>query len=123
MTWTAEKDSKLKDAVHTHGFKKWRIIAALVTGRTMMQCRPRWEDALYPIIDRTPPGPTGIWTAGEDSKLKSAVQTYGGEHFGATAALVPGRSEIPATKKLGLGEPFSASTDETSASFVQMALR
>jgi hypothetical protein len=32
--WAADEDSKLKDAVQTHGGKNWKTIAALVLGRT-----------------------------------------------------------------------------------------
>jgi hypothetical protein len=32
--WTAVEDSKLKNAVQTHGGKNWCAIAALVPGRT-----------------------------------------------------------------------------------------
>jgi hypothetical protein len=49
---------------------------------------------LDPRIDRTSPGRTGTWTAGEDSKLKDAVQTQGGKNWGAITALVPGRTII-----------------------------
>jgi hypothetical protein len=37
--WTACEDSELKDAVQTHGGKNWETIAALVPGRTTIQCR------------------------------------------------------------------------------------
>jgi hypothetical protein len=33
-SWTADEDSKLKDAVQTHGGKNWAAITALVAGRT-----------------------------------------------------------------------------------------
>jgi hypothetical protein len=90
--WTADEDSKLKDAVQTHGGKDWATIAALVPGRTRLQCRSRWHFALDPSIDRTPPGRTGKWTEGEDMKLKDAVHTHGGKNWAAIAALVPGRT-------------------------------
>jgi hypothetical protein len=38
IEWTAVEDSKLKDAVQTHGDKEWGTIAALVSGRTQKQC-------------------------------------------------------------------------------------
>jgi hypothetical protein len=42
--WTAVEDSKLKDAIKTHGGKKWGAIAALVPGRTENQCYERWRN-------------------------------------------------------------------------------
>jgi hypothetical protein len=44
--WVEDEDSKLKDAVQTHGGKNWVAIAALVPGRSKQQCRSRWHRAL-----------------------------------------------------------------------------
>jgi hypothetical protein len=74
--WSEDEDIKLKDAVQMHGGKKWGAIAALVPGRTKIQCCSRWHDALDPSIDRAT-GRTGKWAEYEDIKLKDAVQTNG----------------------------------------------
>jgi hypothetical protein len=50
--WTEDEDSKLKDAVQTHGGKNGAAIAALVPGRTKKQCHKKWHTALDPSIDR-----------------------------------------------------------------------
>jgi hypothetical protein len=47
-SWTDDEDSKLKDAVQTHGGKNWGAIAALVPGRTTKQCRDRWKKHMDP---------------------------------------------------------------------------
>jgi uncharacterized protein (DUF2237 family) len=91
--WEEDEDSKLKDAAKTHGDKNWAAIAALVPGRTKVQCLSRWYDALDPSIDQAN-GLTGKWTAVEDSKLKDAVQKHGGRDWGAISALIPGRTKI-----------------------------
>lgn len=54
------------------------------------QCWSRWHDALKPRIDHKAPR-VGRWTNDEDGKLKGAVEKYGGQNWGAIAALVPGR--------------------------------
>jgi myb proto-oncogene protein len=90
--WTEEEDSKLKNAVQTHGAKNWKESTALVPGRTKKQCQRRWHDVLDPSIDRAN-GRTGKWAKDEDSKLKDAVQTHGGKNWGAITALVPGRTQ------------------------------
>jgi hypothetical protein len=91
--WTAIEDSKLKDAVQTHGDKDWVAIFLLVPGRTKSQCNHRWKDVLDPSKGRAS-GRKGKWTAIEDSKLKNAVQTLvGDKDWGAVAALVPGRTK------------------------------
>jgi hypothetical protein len=91
--WTKDEDLKLKDGVHTHGGKNWDAIAALVPGRTKIQCYQRWQNGLNPSIDRAS-GRTGKWTADEDSKLKNSVQMHGGNDWVAIAALVPSRTKI-----------------------------
>jgi hypothetical protein len=89
--WTAFEDSMLKDAVQTHYYNGWVAISALVPGRTRIQCRHRWHDVLDPNIDRLNRR-SGKWAEDEDSMLKDAVQTFGGNNWGAIAALVPGRT-------------------------------
>jgi hypothetical protein len=91
-TWIEDEDSKLKDAVRTHGGKNWALIAALVPGRTNVQCYNRWHNGLDPNSDRAT-GRRGTWSEEEDSKLKDAVQTYGGKNWDAITALVPGRTK------------------------------
>jgi hypothetical protein len=89
--WTAVEDSKLKDAVQTHGDKDWVAISLLVPGRTNIQCWSRWNDTLDPSIALTA-GRTGAWEEDEDIKLKDAVQTQGDKDWAAISALVPGRT-------------------------------
>jgi hypothetical protein len=96
--WTAVEDSKLKNAVQTHGGKNWEPIAALVPGRTKQQCSRRWYDALDPRIDGIN-GRTGQWAEDEDIKLKNAVQTHGGNNWSAIAALVPGRTKTQCRRR------------------------
>jgi myb proto-oncogene protein len=91
--WTADEDKKLKDAVQTHGGKNWGTIAALVPGRTTIQCSSRWHKSLG-SQHRSSEWTQGKWSEDEDSKLKDAVQTHGGKNWGDIAALVPGRSRI-----------------------------
>jgi myb proto-oncogene protein len=90
--WTALEDVKLKDAVQTHGGKDWGAIAALLPGRTKLQCSGRWREALVSNIDPST-ALTGKWSEDEDIKLKDAVQTHGGKNWAAIAALVPSRTE------------------------------
>jgi hypothetical protein len=91
-TWTEDEYLKLKAAVQTHGGKNWNKIAAMVPGRTRLQCNKRWHDALNPSFGRAT-GRTGRWTADEVLKLKYAVQIHGGKDWAGIAALVPGRTK------------------------------
>jgi myb proto-oncogene protein len=92
-TWTADEDERLKAAVQIHGGKNWEEIAALVPGRTKVQCRDRWHKALVSNINPAT-ARTGKWTADEDKKLKDAAATYGAKNWKAIAALVPGRTKV-----------------------------
>jgi hypothetical protein len=89
--WTEDEDSKLKDAVHTHGGEDWAAIAVLVPGRTKSQCYTRWYYALDPSTDRAS-GHWGQWTAAEDRKLKDVVKAHSGKDWAAIAVLIPGRA-------------------------------
>jgi hypothetical protein len=90
--WAEDEDIKLKDVVQTLGEKNWGAIAALVPGLGEKQCCNRWNHVLDPSIDRTNRR-RGKWAEDEDIKLKDAVQTHGGKHWGAIAALVPDRTQ------------------------------
>jgi hypothetical protein len=96
--WTEDEDIKLKDAARLHGGKNWGSIAALVPGRTKVQCSRRWHDALKHSIDRTS-GRTGKWAEDEDIKLKNAAQKHGGKDWAAIAALVPCRTKMQCSRK------------------------
>jgi hypothetical protein len=48
--WAEDEDSKLKEAVQTHGGKNWCGIAALVPSRTRNQCRNRWNKHIALIV-------------------------------------------------------------------------
>jgi myb proto-oncogene protein len=95
--WTAVENSKLKDAVETYGARNWTVIAALIPGRTRLQCRNRWKDVLDPGINRAN-GRTR-WVEDEDNKLKDAVQTHGGKNWVEIAALVSGRTKSQCRKR------------------------
>jgi hypothetical protein len=91
--WAEDEDIKLKAAVQTHGDKKgWDVISAMVPGRTLKQCWNRWHNVLNPSIALTA-GRTYKWSEDEDSKLKDAVQMFGGKDWAAISALVPGPSQ------------------------------
>jgi hypothetical protein len=87
-TWEEDEDSKLKDAVKSHGDKDWGAISALVPGRTRTQCCSRWHN-----VALTARRKGSRWTAVEDSQLKDAVKTHGDRDWAVIAALVPSRTK------------------------------
>jgi hypothetical protein len=99
--WTTGEDVKLISAVANTRKKKsakgylrdWVAIAALIPGRTNLQCCDRWNRALDPRIALTA-GSTGRWGEDEDIKLKAAVQRHGGKGWAAVAVMVPGRTKM-----------------------------
>jgi hypothetical protein len=100
--WTPEEDTKLTNAVKTTGKKKnkygedysmdWAAVSALVPGRTKIQCKSRWHDALHSKSDETTTR-VGKWTKEEDVKLTDAVEKRNGKNWAAVSALVPGRTK------------------------------
>jgi hypothetical protein len=98
--WTPEEDANLISVVAKTN-KKWRgkeakidwvAVAALVPGRSFIQCDRRWNWGLDPSIALAA-GRTGKWTEDEDIKLKHSVQLHGGKNWVAIAALVPSRTK------------------------------
>jgi myb proto-oncogene protein len=59
--WILDEDSKLKDAVQTHGARNWGAITARVPSRVESQCHIRWHNVLDPSIHRVN-GLRGEWT-------------------------------------------------------------
>jgi hypothetical protein len=47
-SWKGEEDTKLTEAVKKHGKDCWVTVAAMVPGRTNIQCRNRCVDSLDP---------------------------------------------------------------------------
>jgi hypothetical protein len=86
--WTPEEDAKLTKAVKKHG-NEWAAVAAMVSGRTNIQCRHRWVNTVDPTNGKSP----GKWTPEEDSKLTLAVKKHGNEWV-AVSAMVSGRTNL-----------------------------
>jgi myb proto-oncogene protein len=87
-SWKVEEDSQLKEAVRNHS-KDWVAVAAMVTGRTYLQCRDRWAHTLHPSNVKN----AGQWKPEEDAKLTEAVKKHG-KDWVAVAAMVLGRTNV-----------------------------
>jgi hypothetical protein len=90
--WTEAEDIKIKEAVQKHGRKNWSVIAALVPGRTRIQCLKRWNATLNPCIDEITRR-AGKWIEDEDVKLNNAVHMYGTKKWAAIAKRIPDRTK------------------------------
>jgi hypothetical protein len=91
--WTLAEDRKLIAGVREVG-NDWVRVAAMVPGRTNMQCHFRWFTYLAPAIDRTTAynkWTEGPWKPEEDAMLMDAVKRLG-EDWVRVAARVPGRT-------------------------------
>jgi hypothetical protein len=88
---TTEEEVKLENAVKKYNGEDWASIAALVPGRTKIQCTSRWHNNLHPKSDETT-ARKGRWTSDEDGTLADAVEKYNGEDWAAISELVPGRT-------------------------------
>jgi hypothetical protein len=90
--WSEHEDAQLTAAVTAHG-KDWVRVAALVPGRSHVQCCKRWGAYLNPTIDRTS-ARAGKWTLEENALLVKAVKDHGVNNWNVVAARVPGRSNV-----------------------------
>lgn len=89
--WTPAEDDALTRAVALVG-TKWSRVSPLVPGRTDVQCRERWVNALSAGIKRGEP-----WTEGEDERLARVVEGLrrpdGRVPWAAVAREMPGRTD------------------------------
>jgi hypothetical protein len=126
-SWTPAEDAKLTEAVHKLG-EDWVAVAAMVSGRTNIQCRARWCLTLDPANGNT--GKPRSWTPVEDAKLTEAVHKLG-EDWVAVAAMVSGRTNIqcrarwcltldPAKGKTGRRRSWKPEEDAKLTEAVQM---
>jgi hypothetical protein len=86
--WSTVEDAKLTEAVQKLGKYCWVAVAAMVPGRTEIQCRQRWVNSLDPAMGKN----LGKWSTVEDAKLTEAVQKLGKDCWVAVAAMVPDRT-------------------------------
>ncbi|CEM17376.1 unnamed protein product [Vitrella brassicaformis CCMP3155] len=77
--WMADEDERLKEAVKLHDGKNWKKIAALIPGRTDVQCLHRWHKVLMPGLVKGP------WTSEEDIVLKELVEKWGPQRWTSLA--------------------------------------
>jgi hypothetical protein len=89
--WLADEDKKLKYVVTMHDGKSWEKVAAMIPGRTLVQCRNRWRHAVDPSVGRAT-ARKGGWTTEEDNNLKDSVKMHDGKNWNAIARLVPRRT-------------------------------
>jgi hypothetical protein len=90
--WTAAEDAKLIEGVRELGERNWVAVAALVPGRTHVQCYSRWYKYLGPSLDPTTACNTGPWKSEEDAMLIAAVTKIGKKDWVKVAAIIPGRT-------------------------------
>lgn len=83
--FTYEEDKALREAVTKYG-ENWEQVSAEMKGRTVRQCRDRWNKYLAPTIkDR-------IWTDEEDDQLLALIQQHGTK-WARLSQFFPGRSD------------------------------
>lgn len=69
--FSLDEDRRLSKLVHLYGENNWEIIADMMRGRSVRQCRERWKNYLSPNIVNLP------WTEKEDKLLEKKFIEYG----------------------------------------------
>jgi hypothetical protein len=82
--WTPEEDTLLAEAYEVYG-ANWLPVAALVPGRSNLQCSARWLRQLDPNN-----GNKGPWTPEEDALLTETIGKIG-KDWATVATMIPGR--------------------------------
>jgi hypothetical protein len=69
--FTEKEDEQLSQLVGQFGDVSWHAVAAAIPGRTVRQCRDRWNHYLSCGAQASP------WTPEEDARLLSLIDTIG----------------------------------------------
>lgn len=72
--WSTTEDAALRAAVAEYGCD-WKRVEVRIPGRTGQQCRERWVGRLANIPEGETQAPRRTWTAAEDERLRSCVDT------------------------------------------------
>lgn len=85
--WTPDEDKHLLLLIQKNGIHNWSYIAEkLETNRTPFQCLVRYQRSLNASILKRD------WTEEEDTKLRSAVESFGESNWQAVASVLEGRT-------------------------------
>jgi hypothetical protein len=87
LKFTESEDQQLSALVEQFGDANWPVIAAPMPGRSVHQCRERWNHYLAPNTR------TAEWTADEDRLLLGHIRVFGKQWSKLTQAF-PGRPGI-----------------------------
>ena len=82
--WTADEDVRLRVAVRHYGAGNWVAVRAHVPGRTDVQCRERYCNALDERIRSDP------WSPEDDARMMAAVARVGTTKWSRVAAVMGG---------------------------------
>ena len=85
--FTLQEDRRLSKLVRLYGERNWEIIADLMRGRSVRQCRERWQHYLSPNVLNLP------WTQKEDELLEKKFAEYGSS-WKKIAEFFPNRNYI-----------------------------
>lgn len=85
--FSLEEDRRLSKLVHMYGENNWEIIADMMRGRSIRQCRERWQHYLSPNVINVP------WTEKEDQLLEKKFNELGSS-WTQIARFFPNRNYI-----------------------------
>jgi hypothetical protein len=83
--FTPKADAQLTELVRKYGTDSWNVVAAGMPGKSVRQCRDRWNNYLSPDVNQS------LWTEEEDKVVLREYRNLG-EQWRLIAIFLPGRT-------------------------------
>jgi hypothetical protein len=115
--WHPQEDALLRSAVNRFGAGQWDFIAAVIPGRSALQCRERWNFRIGPGLNKMP------FEQWEDALIIRERERYG-NHWTLISSHLPGRTSCAVKNRWYsvLRKHYRSGTPERQAAEIPMTV-